>query len=412
MNTSDLKRIALIVGFVAVVMVAAFFLYWIFFKPIFQPAEGPNTNGGGRLPNTNGAVNIPTIGNVNGLPSVNGVGNVNGNANASVNAGGGETQAITPSLVSLSGGGSAVATSNGGLVTYDPRDGKFYRIGPNGERIAMSDQTFPEAKEVVWNDAGTKAIIEFPDSSNIFFDFSSNKQATLPKEGKDFAFDRSGENITFKFMALDPESRYLVTSKPDGTSSQLIEPIGDKEADVQVSPSPTGQVAALFRKSIDATRQEVFFVGYHGENFKSMITEGRDFRGSWSPQGDQLLYSVYTPSADFNPTLWIADASGDAIGQNRRDLGVSTWVDKCTFSSSGDTAYCAVPRSLPRGAGLVRELANNIPDDFYRINLTTGAKTQLGTITTSVTATRTFLSSDEHTLYFTDSAGRVYRIAL
>jgi hypothetical protein len=55
-------------------------------------------------------------------------------------------------------------------------------------------------------------------------------------------------------------------------------------------------------------------------------------------------------------------------------LKINTWADKCAFQDN-TTLYCAVPRNLPEGAGMLPELANGIYDDLYKIDLKTGLKT-------------------------------------
>ncbi|HNU96331.1 MAG TPA: hypothetical protein PKH95_02895, partial [Candidatus Magasanikbacteria bacterium] len=39
--------------------------------------------------------------------------------------------------------------------------------------------------------------------------------------------------------------------------------------------------------------------------------------------------------------------------------------------------YCAVPQSLPQGAGISPSIANGTPDELYKIDLTTGFKTPI-----------------------------------
>src|SRR3989338_2714976 len=61
-----------------------------------------------------------------------------------------------------------------------------------------------------------------------------------------------------------------------------------------------------------------------------------DRAGNWStepvdPDGQSLLYSVSSPASEYKPALWIANAAGDSIGENRRSLGLNTWADKCAF---------------------------------------------------------------------------------
>lgn len=406
-----IKPFVIVFGFIAVVLGLGFLIYWFFFAPTEAPING-NVNGGGQFPSAGGNRNTPVVNGGGGLPNSNEIGRGNDNINAQGNLNAQVTQQV-PTAVSVApalGGGSS---SDGGFVYYDKNTDKFYKTDDSGLRKALSDQEFPDAEKVTISPGADKAVVEFPDGSNIAYDFNKQQQYTLPKEGKDFSFNSSGDQIAYKFMAPDPESRYLVSSGFDGSNFKLIEPLGYEDRDVQVNWSPTGQVAALFRKGIDADRQEVYFIGTQGENFRSMITSGRDFKGEWTPQGDRLLYSVYTPEADYKPTLWIVEAQGDRIGFNRKDLGVETWVDKCTFDSGGATAYCAVPRELPKGAGLVRELADKVPDDLYKIDLRTGFKSQIQGVVGRFTADKVFLSDDGKSLYYTDKkTGFAYKVKL
>ena len=82
----------------------------------------------------------------------------------------------------------------------------------------------------------------------------------------------------------------------------------------------------------------------------------------------------------------------------------------------GTTAYCAVPESLPEGAGYVPEVADNTPDLIYKIDLTTGAKTLLARPTgdrNNYTVEQLMVSSDGSVLYFVDKqTGRLYSIKL
>ncbi|HLD62087.1 MAG TPA: hypothetical protein VI998_03895 [Patescibacteria group bacterium] len=406
------KPYLIVFGFIAVVLGLGFLIYWFFFAPVGGPVNGNINGGGGVFPRANDNSDIPVINGGDQFPNSNEIGRANENINADANLNAVITQQvpIATSTAPVLGGGAA---SDGGFVYYDKNTDKFYKTEDSGLRKALSDQEFPDAENVIISPGADKAIVQFPDGSNIAYDFNKQQQYTLPKEGKDFSFNSSGDQIAYKFMAPDPESRYLVSSGFDGSDFKLIEPLGYEDRNVQVNWSPTGQVAALFRKGIDADRQEVYFIGTQGENFRSMIAPGRDFKGEWTPQGDRLLFSVYTPEADYKPTLWIVEAQGDRIGFNRKDLGVQTWVDKCTFDDGGTTAYCAVPRELPKGSGLVRELADKVPDDLYKIDLRTGFKTQVQGVVGRFTADKVFLSDDEKTLYYTDKkTGFAYKVKL
>ena len=299
---------------------------------------------------------------------------------------------------------SPARAANGKDVLYYQKDeGAFYRVTPDGASVPISDETFRDVQTIAWAPNGERAILEFPDGANILYDFTAKRQVTLPKHWKDFAFSPNSSKIVFKSLGLSPEDRWLVVSNPDGSGTTPVEPLGNNEAKVNVDWSPNQQMVATYTESRDGTRQELFFVGLHGENFRLAVLEGRQFEGQWTPKGDRLLYSVYGPLTDLKPSLWIVDAAPGTTGENRQHLDLATWADKCTIAADNTTAYCAVPQSLPRGAGIVRDIANEIPDDVYRLDLATGAKTLVAVPAgNEVTAERLMLVDDERMLVFTD----------
>ncbi len=417
-----MRRIFVIAGFALLVVGIGIAIYFVFFRG----AGGPTNNANVGNANTNIGGFPVTNGNVNG--SI-----VNFTVNGNVNVGGPITNAVLPEIDTIARGGktltndlsqqSIMAPSIGpdgkSVVFYDPITGLFYELSPDGKtKRQLSDQRFPNAEKISWAPDGTRAIVTFPDGSKVLYDFSTKQQVTLPREWDNIVFSGDGTKIGFKDLQENVDNRWLSIANPDGSSVQSIEPIGDKGDDVQVAWSPTSQVIALFREGSSGSTQEVFPIGQHGENFKSFAVDGRGFEGAWSPKGDRLLYNVFNAGSDYKPTLWIVDASGDNIGNNNRALGVQTWANKCVFSSDNVTIFCAVPSDLPEGAALYPDIAQNVPDTFYRINTQTGLRTVLAQPVNaqgggSYTVRSPFLSEGEQNLYFTDSlSGRLYTIQL
>ncbi|TSC83917.1 MAG: Uncharacterized protein G01um101413_720 [Parcubacteria group bacterium Gr01-1014_13] len=268
--------------------------------------------------------------------------------------------------------------SGGDFRYYNANDGKFYRVMPDGGIKMLSDQVFFNAQKVTWAKNQNEAVIEYPDSSKIIYNFDTNKQVTLPKHWQDFSFSADGSQVAAKSIGLDPSNRWLVTIDNDGSGAKLIEPMGENADKVTVSWSPSQQVVAFSQtgEPQGGERREVLFIGLNGENFKSAIVEGSGFQPQWSTTGKKLLYSVHSSRSDFKPELWLVDAYGENIGSNRRLLKLNTWADKCTFSND-DTAFCAVPRDLPSGAGMARDIAAYNYDDLYKIDLKTGLKSPI-----------------------------------
>jgi len=401
----NFRRIIIILGFFIFVVGAGLAIYFLFFR---QPVEspGPNSNNtNGFLPTINNAANRNTS-NTNG--SITPIGNtntgiqpLNGNTNASPVADGGVTQVST--VVQGSVKNPQVNTQSGMISYYDQDADKFYQMRSDGTgKQELSSQAFPEVQDIIWNKNSDTAVMTFPDESKIVYDFNSKKQYTLPKETEDFSFSPTGNQLAYKYLPSNIDDRSIIVSSTDGSGAKLVEELGDKANDVEIDWSPKGDVVARFRKSIDASRQEVFFVGQNKENYKSVIVEGRGFTGAWSPDGERLLYSVYTPETNYNPKLYLVNGSGEAIGTGNTDLNVATWPDKCVFTS-GTNLYCAEPNYLPPGSGLRPDQVSDYNDTFYQINALTGQKQLLAQPSIPVNAKDLRLSSDGKTLYFIDA---------
>lgn len=403
-----LKRALLIFGFVAVTVGIGTGLYFAFFRRVVEAPEA-----------------LPPAGEapVGGLPSA-GVGGPTAAApfvpvappklgQAASVAGGGVTQnvALTSSPVR-----AATATAGGGANYYDPADGRFYALDRDGNRVALSPQQFPNVSDVAWNAGADKAVVEFPDGSNVVFDFATQTQVTLPAHWEDFSFSPVKDEIVAKSIGLDPNNRYLVVSNADGSNVKSVQPLGFNASKVDIAPSPNDQVLAFadtaggLAGGLD--RKMVFPIGRNQENFKGLVIEGNDFIPEWSPDGSRLLYSAVGDFSDNKPTLWIVDATAATMGDNRRAIGLDTWADKCAFQS-GTTLYCAVPVTLPENAGLQRALSDATPDRLYRVDLVSGAVSLTAVPETDARMTDLSVSGDGSAVFFTNAfTGRLESIRL
>ncbi|MFH1291804.1 MAG: hypothetical protein ABIH87_01225 [bacterium] len=267
---------------------------------------------------------------------------------------------------------------DGGYRYHNASDGKFYSITDSGESKLLADKVFYNVSKVTWAETKDKAVIEYPDDSKIIYDFENNKQVSLPKHWEDFSFSPEGSEIVAKSLGISTENRWLITMNDDGTGLKTIEPMGNNADYVTVDWSPSRQVIAFSNtgEAIGADRTEILLVGLNKENFKALTIEGNGFESEWSPTGKKLLYSAYSARSEYKPELWISDAYGDSVNENRQMLNINTWPDKCSFGDD-NTIYCAVPRSLPEGAGMSKAIANSIYDDLYKIDLSTGLKTPI-----------------------------------
>lgn len=411
MNNLPWRRILTVLIFVLLVLLIAFLLYWAFFGPENQPV-GNNAISNGQLPNINGGVNRP-VGNKNtsaGLPITN------ESTAPSPTANGGPT--IVNPLVNTPTKYSTLSGNGVDLIYYDPVTGKFYQIDRNGmERRVLSDQVFKGLTNVAWSSSRQLAVLTFLDGRSIVYDFLNKQQVSLPSELEEFSFSPDSTKIAAKYIGPVANDNWLAVVSSDGTSATQIEALGDKVSQVQVNWSPNSQIVATYQESIDGDRQAIVPLGAKNENFKAIETNGRGFVGQYDRTGTRMLYSVYNSTSSYNPELHIVEANGDSIGRNNINLSISTWADKCAFGASGKEVYCAVPIGLSPGSGLYPELANEVPFEFMKIDVTTGLQQRLAQPTDAdgieqYSVGSVYLAGTEDVLYFTDPEGKVNTIKL
>jgi len=309
-----------------------------------------------------------------------------------------------------------LSADGNGIAFYNSEDNKFYTISEaTGEPVLLSDQEFFNVENIFWSKDKTKAIISYPDASKILYDFAKQKQTTLSKEINEPEFSNQ-DQVAYKYLSDDKENNWLAVTDPKGGQTELIESLGANADFVQISWSPNNEVVALYSKPIGLDKSEIFFIGLQGENNKSLIVDGSNFKGIWSVTGNKILYQIVNARNNYNPELWIVDARQDILGQHKFNLKLSTWVDKCVFQSE-TKVFCAVPKELQEGTGLYPELITQTNDLIYEIDLTTGFNKLIADPVlneeNNFSISQIYLSKNNKYLFFYDNlTQKIYKIQL
>lgn len=405
---SNLKKILLGVLLLAVVSGLFFVIYYLFFKPSESaptPVENTNTVPGSGLPQAGEGGNLPYV------PPLTGAGALTA---ASPVARGGAT--ISPTLVNSFTLGATLSSNGNTVRYYDQATGKFMIVDADGKTVSLSEETFPNVVKVTWSGDSDKAVMEFPDNSKIVYNFATKKQSTIPASWSSFSFSPGSDRMAALQISDSAASRYLVTANADGSGTQAVESLGNNADAVTVAWSPAGDVLALSETGEPGSggfgSKEVLFIGANGENFRSTEVNGLNFTPIWSPDGSYLLYSAAGGDDDFKPRLFTVTGGGENRGGGRRAINLFTTADKCVFSTT-KIAYCAVPDSMPEGAGLSPEVMIGIPDSIYKLNVATGAITLIGRPDVDTTISSLTVSTDGGTLFFTDQiSGNIKKMML
>ena len=413
-----LKLILQILGFIIIIILLAWGVWAVFFRTpgrSIVPLRGPRVEEPTGLPQIGVGpsgrvidIDIRTPSTLVPEPELL------GQDRPDVVAAGGRTLVDT---ITQSRSEFSTLSSNGMFNYYDPRDERFYRLSPSGgEPVPLSSEVFRSVQDATFSNNGNSAILEFPDRSNIYYNFDTGVRATLPLQAQEFVFSPDDDQLAYEYIGEAEDDRWIITATPDGQGQQLIQPLGKESRNVAVNWSPNNQVIATFREPTSGLGEEVFFIGFNNENYLSLQTNGLGFEGEWSPKGKQVLYSVYSEGTNYNPVLHIAGAEGDNIGLGNRSLRIQTWPDKCAFASE-DEVYCAVPQFLDEGSGIFREQTFSTPDTIYKIDLINNISSPIAFPETesrsSFTIEQIMVADDGSELYFTDRVnGRIHKLQL
>lgn len=392
----DRKRILLIIGFTILCLLIGFALYWFLFRPIFAPPQQAPTPA---APSAGLPSAVPTL---PGLPTAAPTTPTTPAPTPSATAAGGVTQ--TTAVTNTSTLTPVLSSDGSSIIFYNPSSGQFTRLTPDGRLVTLSDKVFHDVQKVTWAPSSQQAILEYPDQSKIFYNFNTKTQVTLPAHWQEFSFSPNSQQIAFLSMGQQEDNRWLAVANADGSKTQAIEALGNNGDKVQVAWSPNNQIIAFSRtgEALGLDSQEILFVGKNHENFKSLTADGIGFKAMWSPSGEKIIYSATNGDNDWKPELWVADANVDTIGQDKKSLLLNTWVDKCTFGDE-NTLFCAVPKDLPRGAGLYQKATSGVADDIYKIDLLSGASTLIAVPDVDYNIDALVVTDDGKALYFTDT---------
>jgi hypothetical protein len=298
------------------------------------------------------------------------------------------------------------------LNFYDYDDQRFYKLDADGNKIALSDKQFYKVQDVTFSPVKDQAILEYPDGTTIMYDFDQEQQHTLPSSWTDFEFNNEGDKIAFRELNVQADYRWLSVANPDGTGKKLIQHLGENDTKIQINWSPNQQIVAQYPELENLSRSIVYFIGQNEENFKAIYVDGADVRLAWSPKGDSLLTSSYSPSSGFNPQLQIVSydpSTNEATA--KKTINLQTWADKCTYKDNA-TLICAVPTEMVSGAGMQPDVMKFTPDNLYEVDVKTGATRKILDNIQNYTMTNLSLGPDGNLYFIDQNSGTLNKVLL
>jgi len=315
---------------------------------------------------------------------------------------------ITPNITK----GLSANVKSDSLNFYDYDNQQFYKLDEYGNQIPLSDKKFYKVQDVTWSPVEDKAILEYPDGSTIFYDFEKEEQHSLPNNWMNFDFNSTGEQIAFIEDDVQADYRWLSIANPDGTNKTLLEHLGENADKVQVGWSPNQQVIAQYPVIDNMSRSTIYSLGQYGENFQAIYVDGADVKTEWSPTGNSLLASAYSPQTDFKPQLEIVSYNPTTNeAESKKTINLNTWADKCTYKDEY-TILCAVPTEMMSGAGMQPDVMKFTPDDLYEIDVKTGATKKIMKNVQDYTMSNLTMGTNNQLYFIDDNDGTLNKIYL
>jgi Tol biopolymer transport system component len=226
----------------------------------------------------------------------------------------------TPAAAKPRGGNGKIVTNSDNLVTgaeqvytVDPDGTDRHLVADNsevggwshdGSRISLFSQL--ELGEQLFNvDNGSVVDLGLPadlyPSLLLFCGVWSPDDSRLACEG--FGQTDPSLNGVYTLRSSDGGDLQRVTSDPNGD-------------DCPSDYSPSGNRLVITRAN--DTTYEIDTVKLDGSGLTRITPDGMDFNfcnGSWSPQGNQIVFSAHVPNGDYHSSVWVVHLDGTGLHQ-------------------------------------------------------------------------------------------------
>ena len=176
---------------------------------------------------------------------------------------------------------------------------------PDGTRIALVTQLGPPQVLLFNVDDGSSVYFGLP--FDLYPDLALFCTVWSP-DGARLACEGQGQT--------DPSLTGVYTLRSsDGGDLQRVtsDPNGD---DCPSDYSPNGKRLVITRAN--DTTYALFTVKLDGSGLTQITPDGMDFNfcnGSWSPQGNEILFSAHVPNGRFHSSIWVVHSDGSGLQQ-------------------------------------------------------------------------------------------------
>jgi Tol biopolymer transport system component len=205
---------------------------------------------------------------------------------------------------------------NGEIVTSVVGDAQVYTVNPDGtdQQLVATDSETGQ-----WSPDGTRIslfdrVLNPDDGSVTDLNLSAQYPDLFLPCG---VWSPDGKRLACEGGFIDPtlQGIYTVRSSDGGGLRQITSnPGGD---DCPSDYSPDGKRLVFTRQNADGGLA-LDTVKLDGKGLRQITPPGMNFdfcNGSWSPQGNEILFSAHVPDLQYASTIWVVHSDGSGLRQ-------------------------------------------------------------------------------------------------
>lgn len=285
---------------------------------------------------------------------------------------------------------------------YLKSSGNIYSVNFDGSDLTrISAANLTGLLKIIWSPDKEKVIGFFQEGEKIkkyLHNYSLGQSTLLNEKIGQTAFSPDGQKVAVQYFDENSQTNIISLANPDGSDWKNIFQTRLKDL---ILEWPLIDKLSIKTPSSGLVEGLALVVNPQTGEFKRVSSGLYGLNIKWSSWGNKILYSA-TNERGKEIKLYLVDQNGE----NKKELGLATLVEKCVFSQDNRTLFCALPEKLSANATLPDDYYKGLittSDSFWKINLETDEKNLIfesEEMDRTYDATELFLSPKEDYLFF------------
>ncbi|HYU65031.1 MAG TPA: hypothetical protein VEK36_02085 [Candidatus Paceibacterota bacterium] len=285
------------------------------------------------------------------------------------------------------------SNSKNKVLYYEKTIGRVFETAIDGRGEAtISETKLPNFIQTLWSSDKQQVISQFRTPQGLqfrYYNYETKKSAAFAQNIRSIAFSPDSQEVVYFQTEGELGSIYLAL--PDGSDPKKI--LDTRIPEIKLEWPSAQEIIAQTNQN---STSDILIISPEG-GITRVLTEQKGLRHSWSPSGNNLVFSSTDQGTT---TLQFMNIQT----KNQGTIALDTTADKCIWSTDERSIICAVPKST---------IAS---EDFFRFDIITGKQELLFASDSSnppISVQEPFLSQGEGYLIFLNNIdNRLYSLKI